>query len=32
VLHAHTLNWDARGAAGVLLELAVLTRLADDLG
>jgi hypothetical protein len=29
---AHTLHWDAREAAGVLLELAVLARLARDLG
>jgi hypothetical protein len=29
---AHTLHWEARAAAGVLLELAVLARLARDLG
>jgi hypothetical protein len=29
---AHTLHFDARSAAGLVLELAVLARLARDLG
>jgi hypothetical protein len=29
---AHTLHWDARPAAELVLELAVLARLARDLG